>query len=117
MGESDFRAALRRLQGNFQARIRRIICEFRRPPGLNDAVVRLQFEGPARDVSIPGGELPSDTGGRFGGVSGHGTVSGTAQPRLVDLRRGGRDDGGDLESVFHLSQLSSLSDMELLALF
>ena len=65
VGERDPRAIFGLLERNLNERIRRLVGEFRRPPGLNDKLIRYQFESRAEDVSIPGSEFAADLAVHF----------------------------------------------------
>ena len=54
--ERDLHASFDFLQQDLQARIGAALREVARPPGLEDAPVRLQLKGRTLDIAIPGSE-------------------------------------------------------------
>src|SRR6185503_4778354 len=83
------------LQDNFQAGIRSIVREFRRPPGLNDAVIRRQFKSLAEDISIPRRKFSAHFSAHLCWTAGHCCVSLAVEPCLVNLQSARGNDGRD----------------------
>src|SRR5689334_15568446 len=101
MDERNFCPLSAFFKKNLEMRIGRVVREFCCAPGLNDALMRYQFERLAEDVSIPGAELSCHFAIYFCRTACHRSVAFGVQPGFIDLCRLGADGLRKSKSIFH----------------
>jgi len=100
VGECDFCSTLYFFKNNLKMRIRRVVGEFRCPPGLHDALILCQLQCRAEDVSVPRRKFSADFAVHFCRTPRHCRMTFRAQPGFENFCRFGGNDCRNFESVF-----------------